>query len=44
VENATDEYYFNGQVYTNFAFGYGGLFYGPVGAPRTVGLSARLSF
>jgi iron complex outermembrane recepter protein len=44
VENATDAHYFNGQVYTNFALGNDGLFYGPIGAPRVVGLSARFSY
>ena len=43
AENLTDEAYFSGLAFDNFAFGRDGVRYAPVGAPRAVGfeLEAR---
>jgi len=41
AENLTDEAYFSGLAFDNFAFGRDGVRYAPVGAPRAIGIEVE---
>lgn len=42
AENLTDEAFFSGLAFDNFAFGRDGVGYAPVGAPRSLGLEFEM--
>lgn len=44
VENLTDEYYFNGQAFTDFTFATPDLFFSTPGKPRAIGLQVTTNW